>query len=160
MNQQHQPQPVEDTLLDVHSIAHAIANRTAHLYGGRERTVAFLEALVDDAERALEAARRALEVRRIEVETSRPPTLFPVAPVAELRPEAPERERLPVERSRISRCRAATCQAPMVYLHRAGKPHPVDAGTVRLGETHFDPKLHTSHFSTCPEASRFRGEKA
>lgn len=54
------------------------------------------------------------------------------------------------------RCRS--CGAPIIWLRtRSGSNMPVDADTVPLGDDGpFDPKVHTSHFATCPHAREHR----
>lgn len=56
-------------------------------------------------------------------------------------------------------CRA--CKAPIVFLRTAtpGRYQPCDAATVQDGDTLFDHTRHTSHFATCPAASRFRAPR-
>lgn len=50
-----------------------------------------------------------------------------------------------------------SCGDPMVWLKTAaGKAIPVNAGTVKEGDTLFDPLRHVSHFKTCPDAKLFR----
>ena len=52
-------------------------------------------------------------------------------------------------------CRS--CGQYIVFLPTAtGKTMPVDAESVDEGDDEFDPKKHISHFSTCPEADKFR----
>lgn len=52
-------------------------------------------------------------------------------------------------------CRA--CGQYIVFLRTAnGRQMPTDAESVNEGDEQFDPKEHISHFSTCPEAGRFR----
>lgn len=52
-------------------------------------------------------------------------------------------------------CRA--CQEYIVFLPTStGKTMPVDVDTVTEGDDEFNPKVHVSHFATCPEANRFR----
>jgi hypothetical protein len=155
--------PLGDALLEVHLIAVAVGQRTAKFDDGKRRTLAHLEGLVEDGERIAEAARRAIAALRDQITPpaeqlalfgAEPPPPHPDA----LGPGLTPRPRTPVERERLKRCRDASCRAPMVYLDRAGAPHPVDAGTVRAGETTFDKAVgHVSHFDTCPAADKFRG---
>lgn len=57
-------------------------------------------------------------------------------------------------------CRDTRCNAPIVYLiTRNNKLMPCDSATVHFGDTHYDPKRHTSHFATCPFAKEFRKPK-
>lgn len=57
--------------------------------------------------------------------------------------------------TKVSKCRS--CDENIVWLKTAtGKNMPVDADTVEEGDEVFDSKTHTSHFSTCPEADKFR----
>ena len=50
-----------------------------------------------------------------------------------------------------------SCEAPIVWLRtQAGKAMPVDAASVRPGDTIFVPNLHVSHFATCPHAAKHR----
>lgn len=52
-------------------------------------------------------------------------------------------------------CRS--CGQYIVFLPTAsGKSMPVDAESVTEGDEQFDPKTHVSHFSTCPDADKFR----
>ncbi len=52
-------------------------------------------------------------------------------------------------------CRA--CGKPLVFLRtHKNTSMPVDAGTVSATADVFDPKVHTSHFATCPQADKFR----
>ncbi|MNS50362.1 hypothetical protein D3C72_830070 [compost metagenome] len=157
------PTPQDQAIADTFGELHALANRIA----GHASAVAaatapatfalpYLRAVEEECRRALELASRAVELRRKADEAARPATLFdlPAPPAPEPPPD--DRSPLPVEPERVTRCRSAECRAEIVYLERAGRPHPVDAGTVRAGEVDFVPKQHTSHFSTCPEADRFR----
>lgn len=58
----------------------------------------------------------------------------------------------------VTNCRS--CNERMVWLVTSkGKKMPVDAETVEAGDEEFDPKRHTSHFATCPDAEKFRKEK-
>jgi len=55
-------------------------------------------------------------------------------------------------------CRS--CEQYIVFLPTAsGKTMPVDAESVTEGDEEFNPKVHVSHFSTCPEADKFRKQK-
>ena len=58
------------------------------------------------------------------------------------------------------KCRS--CKAPIVWLRTAaGKTMPVNPDTVAEDcETYDAAALHTSHFATCPNASRHRGAGA
>lgn len=57
-----------------------------------------------------------------------------------------------------TKCRS--CDQYIVFLKTAkGSNMPVDAESVTEGDEEFDPKVHVSHFSTCPEADKFRREK-
>ena len=59
------------------------------------------------------------------------------------------------EHEHIKQCRA--CDAPIVFLRtKKRKLIPVDAETVDHDDYQFDPKKHTAHFATCPEADKFR----
>ena len=52
-------------------------------------------------------------------------------------------------------CRS--CGQLIVFLPTAsGKTMPVDAESVTEGDEEFNPKAHVSHFSTCPDAAKFR----
>lgn len=65
---------------------------------------------------------------------------------------------------RVTKCQS--CKAPVVWMRTAGKNKwmPVDADgideeEIELNEQReplFDSDLHTSHFATCPEATRWR----
>lgn len=65
-------------------------------------------------------------------------------------------ERVPAPEKRTpGTCRS--CGAEIVFLRtRTGSRMPVDAETVEEGEELFDPKRHTSHFATCPQAGEHR----
>ena len=53
-----------------------------------------------------------------------------------------------------------SCKAPIIWLKTAlNKAMPVDAGTVREGDTIFLKDVHTSHFATCPDAAEHRKPK-
>jgi len=55
----------------------------------------------------------------------------------------------------VQHCRA--CQAAIVFLKtKTGKSIPINADTVRVGDTDFDHTRHKSHFADCPQASQFR----
>lgn len=56
-------------------------------------------------------------------------------------------------------CRS--CGAAIVWMKTAtGKNMPVDADTVKPdGPSVFDPKVHTSHFATCPHAAQHRRKR-
>jgi hypothetical protein len=55
----------------------------------------------------------------------------------------------------IAKCRG--CGEDVIWLvTRNGKNMPIDAATVRPGDTMFDPVHHSSHFDTCPKADKFR----
>jgi hypothetical protein len=56
------------------------------------------------------------------------------------------------------KCRS--CGAEIVWLKTInGKNMPVDAETFEDGDELFEPKRHTSHFATCPDAEKFRRKK-
>lgn len=56
---------------------------------------------------------------------------------------------------RITRCRS--CNAKIIFLPTAaGRQMPVDADTVEPSDETFDRTKHTSHFSSCPNASKHR----
>lgn len=56
---------------------------------------------------------------------------------------------------RIVRCRS--CNAKIIFLPTAtGKKMPIDADTVEPDDEEFDRDKHTSHFSSCPNASKHR----
>ena len=63
-----------------------------------------------------------------------------------------------VEKATMTRSVACrSCGTQMVFLTTANKKLiPVDAATVKDGETDFDPKVHTTHFATCPQAAQHR----
>ena len=65
-------------------------------------------------------------------------------------------KRVPAPEKRIpNTCRS--CGAEIVWLKTVnGKNMPVDAETFEPGDELFEPKRHTSHFSTCPEADKHR----
>lgn len=53
-----------------------------------------------------------------------------------------------------------TCQASIVWLKTAlNKVMPVDAETVREGDTMFLKDVHRAHFATCPQAAEHRKPK-
>lgn len=55
---------------------------------------------------------------------------------------------------RVVHCRS--CNAEIVWLKtKAGKSMPVDAATVKPGDTEFEHGRHMSHFGTCPQAKRW-----
>lgn len=55
----------------------------------------------------------------------------------------------------IPRCRS--CGAAIVWVRTtSGKAMPVNAGSATVGDLTFEPGRHVSHFSTCPDASKFR----
>jgi hypothetical protein len=55
-------------------------------------------------------------------------------------------------------CRA--CGKEIVFLTtRTGSKMPTDAETVEPGDELFDPKRHTAHWATCPEADQFRSRR-
>ena len=57
--------------------------------------------------------------------------------------------------TRTARCRS--CDQYIVWLKtEAGANMPVDADSVEEGDKTFDAKSHVSHFSTCPDADKFR----
>lgn len=59
------------------------------------------------------------------------------------------------ENLRTVPCKA--CGQYMVYLKTSsGSNMPCDAESVTEGDEEFDPKVHVSHFITCPEADKFR----
>ena len=52
-------------------------------------------------------------------------------------------------------CRS--CGEYIVFLPtKSGKQMPVDAESVTEGDSEFDASTHVSHFSTCPDAGKFR----
>lgn len=61
--------------------------------------------------------------------------------------------------SEVTTCKS--CKAEIVYLKtQAGKVMPVDASTVKAGDTHFNlDRGHVSHFSSCPNAKSHRKPK-
>jgi len=59
------------------------------------------------------------------------------------------------DHTKVSKCRS--CQAYIVWMKtEAGKNIPVDADSVEEGDELFVPGEHVSHFSTCPDADRWR----
>lgn len=55
----------------------------------------------------------------------------------------------------VKKCRS--CDAAVVWLVTdRGKSMPVDAETVAVDDTTFDPRKHRSHFATCPDANQHR----
>lgn len=55
----------------------------------------------------------------------------------------------------VTRCRS--CQAEIVWLPTTkDKKAPVNAETVEVGDTLFDPKKHMNHFATCPHAKQWK----
>lgn len=152
-------QAIAETLDELRRLASTIAT---HAAGEREPgsifragetstpSLPYLEALAAEAGRALELAENAVTLKR---KAAEPLTLFslPTAPD----PDA-DRSPDPVEPERVARCKSESCRAAIVYLERAGRSHPADATSVRAGEHEFNPKRHVSHFSTCPDAAKFR----
>lgn len=58
---------------------------------------------------------------------------------------------------RITRCKAPTCNARIVFLPTAsGSKMPVDADTVEPDDEEFDASRHGSHFAVCPGAGQYR----
>lgn len=56
------------------------------------------------------------------------------------------------------KCRS--CGEYIVFLPTSrGSNMPVDAESVTEGDEEFDPAVHISHFSTCPDADKFRSKK-
>lgn len=56
---------------------------------------------------------------------------------------------------RVTHCRS--CRAPIVWMKTvAGKNMPVDPEGIDEDDELFDPRKHTSHFSTCPQADDHR----
>jgi hypothetical protein len=56
---------------------------------------------------------------------------------------------------RITRCRS--CRARIIFMPTAnGKSMPCDADTVEPDDEELDLERHISHFSTCPDAGKFR----
>lgn len=56
---------------------------------------------------------------------------------------------------RLYKCRS--CRAPIIWFKtKAGGDMPVDAATVRIGDTELDLKRHISHFASCPNAAKHR----
>jgi len=62
--------------------------------------------------------------------------------------------------SHLRQVRCRSCDQYIVFLPTASdKTMPVDAESVAEGDEEFNPKVHVSHFSTCPEADKFRKRK-
>jgi len=58
----------------------------------------------------------------------------------------------------MTKCRA--CGKDITFLLTIkGKTIPVDAETVKEGDTVFDILKHRAHFASCPEAGKFRRKK-
>jgi len=58
----------------------------------------------------------------------------------------------------VEHCRS--CNSKIVWLKtKTKKSMPVDAGTVKEGDTEFDHTRHMSHFATCPHSKSWRKEK-
>jgi hypothetical protein len=56
------------------------------------------------------------------------------------------------------KCRS--CRADIVWLMTVGgKRMPVNAETVRAGDTIYEHGRHVSHFSTCPEQEQWRRKR-
>lgn len=56
------------------------------------------------------------------------------------------------------KCRS--CGAEIVWMKTAmGRAMPADAATVPDGTQPFDPKIHRSHFATCPNTDKHRRSK-
>lgn len=69
-------------------------------------------------------------------------------------------ESLKVESGPKSADACRSCQAPIVWLRTtAGKTMPVDAESTWPGDLEYDKERHTSHFSTCPQASKWSKKK-
>lgn len=50
-----------------------------------------------------------------------------------------------------------SCQAPIIFLPTPnGKRMPIDAASVALEDTAYDPKRHKSHFATCTDPAKHR----
>lgn len=59
---------------------------------------------------------------------------------------------------RITRCKA--CRARIIFLPTAaGKKIPVDADTVDAEDEGYEHGKHVSHFSSCPDADKFRSKR-
>jgi hypothetical protein len=59
---------------------------------------------------------------------------------------------------RIKSC--SSCDAPIIWLLTKHLKHiPVDAATVKPGETQYTPPGHISHFATCPNANQHRKKR-
>lgn len=71
---------------------------------------------------------------------------------------APAQTLQPKRQLPVAQCRS--CQARIKWLSTAaGKIIPVDEGTLSYGDETFDPKRHTAHFATCPNADQHRQNK-
>lgn len=57
---------------------------------------------------------------------------------------------------RIVRCKAKGCNAKIFLETGSGKQMPCDADTVEPADQVFDSSKHTSHFSQCVAADKFR----
>jgi len=56
-------------------------------------------------------------------------------------------------------CRS--CGEEIVFVKTAaGKKMPIDADTWTEGEEYFEPRVHRSHFATCPQAEQFRKKQS
>jgi len=63
------------------------------------------------------------------------------------------------EKLSTSSCRS--CGADIVWMvTAAGKNMPADADSVGPGDTLFEFDRHVSHFSTCPQAHKWRKKKS
>ena len=59
---------------------------------------------------------------------------------------------------RIVRCRS--CNARIIFLETSsGKKMPIDADTVEAEDEVYEHGRHVSHFSTCPDADKFRSSR-
>lgn len=57
--------------------------------------------------------------------------------------------------ARITACRS--CKAAVVWMKTStGRNMPVNVDGVGRDDETFDPKKHTSHFATCPQANQHR----
>lgn len=60
----------------------------------------------------------------------------------------------------LKRVKCRSCGVEIVFLRtKRGANTPVDGETVPADATHatgFDPRVHRSHFATCPEANKWR----
>ena len=62
------------------------------------------------------------------------------------------------EHTKLAKCRS--CDEYIVFLKtKRGANMPVDADSVEEGDELFDHTRHVSHFSTCPDADKFRRRK-